>query len=674
VIASLNSDKPYDRFLTEQLAGDLLSYTTLTQRADQLTATGFLVLGPTNYELQDKELLRMEVVDEQIETMGRAFLGMTIGCARCHDHKFDPIPTSDYYALAGIFRSTKTLTPGNVSGFVQRDISRDRTVFEQRKQYTQRIDRLKSQIDRTRRELQEIARRLAGKGNWSRQFDLPGIVIDDTQARRKGQWKNSTSIQKFLGKGYLHDQGSGDGTRSIEFSAAIPRDGIYEVRLSYSAGGNRATNALATVWFAKGRKSQRIDQRRSPSIDGLFISLGRYRFESARPARVLLSNKGADGHVIADAVQFVPDRILDDDNIARAERRLKRTKADLKRLRKTAPPVAPLAMAVRDEAETGDYFICVRGNVHKLGRNVRRGFVSAAGAMKPPTIAAGQSGRRELAAWVTSRRNPLTARVMVNRVWHHLFGDGLVRTVDNFGSTGEQPSHPDLLDWLAVRFVEDGWSVKQTIRRMMLSRVYQLGSRPSSAATRLDPENRLLSRANIRRLDAESIRDAILSLSGRLDRRVGGSTIRAKTKSEIGYVFDGTRRSVYVPVFRNSMNELFTVFDVADPNLVSGRRTISTLPTQALYLMNSPFIMDQSRQAARRLLSIPALDDSSRIDWLYRQAMGRLPREGERQMALRYIRGFQSASAAATAREKQLLGWSTLIQALMGSIDFRFVR
>ena len=674
VIASFNSDKPYDRFLTEQLAGDLLPFTTLAQRADQLTATGFLVLGPTNYELQDKELLRMEVVDEQIETLGRAFLGMTIGCARCHDHKFDPIPTADYYALAGIFRSTKTLTPGNVSGFVQREIPRDPVTLARRTESKRQIDRLQKMIAQLRRELRTSAQRLWGRGNWSEPFDLPGTVIDDAQARRTGLWKSSTSVQKFLGKGYLHDGGTGDGTRSVEFNVPIPRDGIYEVRLSYAAGRNRATNALATVQFAGGRKSLRINQRRKPPIDGLFVSLGRYRFESARPARVRLSNQGADGHVIADAVQCVAAHILDDKGIIRTERRLDRAKADLKHLRKGAAPVVALAMAVKDETETGDYFICVRGNVHKLGRKVRRGFLSAAGAVTPPRIAPGQSGRRELAAWVTSRRNPLTARVMVNRLWYHLFGAGLARTVDNFGSTGEMPSHPRLLDWLAIRFADDGWSIKRSIRRMMLSRVYQLSSRPAPAARRRDPENRLLSRANLRRLDAECIRDAILSLSGRLDRRMGGSTIHPGTKTEIGYRFKGTRRSVYVPVFRNAMNELFTVFDVADPNLVSGRRTVSTLPTQALYLMNSPFIMDQSRLAASRLLSVTRLDDSARVDRLYRQAMGRLPSERERQTALRYVRSFQSSSAGTSAHDRQLLAWSTLIQTLIGSIDFRFVR
>ena len=257
----------------------------------------------------------------------------------------------------------------------------------------------------------------------------------------------------------------------------------------------------------------------------------------------------------------------------------------------------------------------------------------------------------------------------VNRIWKHLVGEGLVRTVDNFGTTGELPTHPELLDWLAVRFVEDGWSVKQTIRRIMLSRTYQQSSRANPAAAKVDPENRLLSRMNRRRLDAEALRDAILAVSGQLDLTVGGPTIEPGTKSELEYQFNTVRRSVYVPVFRNNLLEIFEVFDFADPNLVIGRRNTSTLPTQALYLMNSPFAMEQAGFAAERLLAAPNLDDAGRIDRAYQLALGRPPTPRERELALEYLSDMDDEIEGSTRAE----AWAGLCQALFASIDFRYV-
>src|SRR5262249_5898659 len=239
--------------------------------------------------------------------------------------------------------------------------------------------------------------------------------------------------------------------------------------------------------------------------------------------------------------------------------------AELKQLQASAPE-RPTAMAVLEAEKVEDCHLCIRGNYHNRGPKVPRGFVTA--LLPPgssPAIPAKESGRRQLAARIASPDNPLTARVMVNRVWHHLFGAGLVRTVDNFGNTGEAPSHPELLDHLALQFIKDGWSVKKLIRQVMLSRVYQMSSAADSAEGRkLDPENRLLWRANRRRLDAESIRDAMLTVSGTLDRTAGGPSIRPGTMAERDYRFEDTRRSVYTPVFRNRLLELFEAFDFAN--------------------------------------------------------------------------------------------------------------
>ena len=257
---------------------------------------------------------------------------------------------------------------------------------------------------------------------------------------------------------------------------------------------------------------------------------------------------------------------------------------------------------------------------------------------------------------------------MVNRVWHHLFGAGLVRTVDNFGATGEPPSHPELLDHLASRFVAEGWSVKKLIREIVLSRAYQISSTPDPAtakiAEKIDPENRLLWKTNRRRLDAEALRDTMLFVAGKLDLTAGGPTIKKGTAVERDYVFDDTRRSVYTPVFRNKTLELFEVFDFADPNICMGRRTVSTVSTQALFLMNSPWVMDQARAAAGKLLAAPGLDDAGRVDLMYRTALGRLPSAKERQIALAYL------AAEPGPRER---AWERLCQTVFACIDFRYV-
>jgi hypothetical protein len=500
VLDTFNTDTPYDRFITEQIAGDLLPAATPEQRRRQLIATAFLVLGPTNYEEQKKDVLEMDVVDEQLDTMGRAFLGLTIGCARCHDHKFDPIPTRDYYALAGILHSTQTLIHENVSQWVEQP--------------------------------------------------LP--------------------------------------VRAEQEKAIAKQEAVV------------------------AELKERIKQAKAAKKDKTVVSA--------------------------------------------LEKELRKQIAN--------GPRRPVAMAVREADRIEDCAICIRGNIANRGAKVPRGFLQVASAGSSPVLPAKESGRRELAAWLASPDNPLTARVMVNRIWHHLFGAGLVRTVDNFGTVGERPSHPELLDYLALRFMQDGWSVKKMIRLLVLSRAYQMSSVGRAGAAAVDPENRLLSHMNRRRLDAECLRDAMLCVSGRLDHTAGGPTIKKGTTSEITYRFDDTRRSVYTPIFRNKLLGLFEAFDFGDPNLVTGQRNISTVATQALYLMNSPFVMEQAQHAAKALLAVPDLNDAGRVDRAYRLALGRLPTPRERDIALKFV---------ASSSGEPLAAWERFYQVLFACIDFRYV-
>ena len=292
-------------------------------------------------------------------------------------------------------------------------------------------------------------------------------------------------------------------------------------------------------------------------------------------------------------------------------------------------------MAVRDDDEIADTQIRVRGIEKQRGEKVPRGFLQVAMNTAPADLPEDESGRRQFADWIASADNPLTARVFVNRVWTWLFGAGIVRTVDNFGTTGEKPSHPELLDYLAARFVEEGWSVKKLIREIVLSRTWQQSVGKPSAA---DPDNRLFAHANRRRLDAEQIRDAILHVSGQLKLDVGGPNIdgageidansTAAQNIEYAYTFSDTRRSFYTPAFRNKRHELFEVFDFGDINQPIGQRHVSTVAPQALYLLNHPFVVEQARTAAERTLA-KADSDAARIAAAFHRTLGRAPSPAE---------------------------------------------
>ncbi|MBT5845608.1 MAG: DUF1553 domain-containing protein [Verrucomicrobiales bacterium] len=322
----------------------------------------------------------------------------------------------------------------------------------------------------------------------------------------------------------------------------------------------------------------------------------------------------------------------------------------------------PQIIAAEEAVKPGDIQIAIRGNVHNAGPKTPRRFIQVLNQGPLPKIAPKASGRMELANWMASAEHPLTARVFVNRVWHHLFGKGLVASVDNFGHMGQLPTNQALLDHLALRFVKEGWSVKELIRGIVLSRVYQLSSE-TGAQAKVDVENKLHWRQNRRRLQAEAIRDSILSVSGKLNTTMGGATIKTGTTTEYDYKFGDSRRSLYTPVYRNTPLEILAVFDFADPNLVVGERTTSSVPTQALYLMNNPFVRTQSEAAAKRLLTEELIDNDARIENAYRRTLGRNPTSSEREILLKFL-GQEKDGAKA---------WGTIFHSLFGSLDFRFL-
>lgn len=689
VIESFNQDRPFDQMMMEQVAGDLLPAVDWQQSRRQVTATAFLALGNTNLEEQDKTALVMDVVDEQIDTISKAFLAQTVTCARCHDHKFDPIPTADYYALAGILKSTRALNHSNVSAWIQRplavDAERETELVKQEALVRAQEDRIKQ----AKKSLAEIAATPTPPGD-SPQLkpvpikDLSGIVVDDAQAKRVGDWTSSTSVATYVGEGYIHDANSEKGTKTVTFIPELPASGQYEVRIAYPIGANRATNTAVTVFSADGEFEISLNQRVPGDIDGRFQKLGRYRFEKAGQSFVIVSNAGTDGVVVADAVQFIPVESLTDAKETQPTlvisapsedkeglqkqmaAQLKTLEADLKQMKETGPRRDQI-ISVREDDTVGDTQIHIRGNVHNLGEKVPRGFLRVLPVKDQFPISAKESGRLQLAQWLAHPDNPLPARVMVNRVWHHLFGVGLVRTVDNFGTTGETPSHPELLDYLAIRYRESGMSTKSLIREIVLSRTYQLASEALPDAPALaDPENRLLTRANRRRLDAECIRDAMLLASGQLDLTPGGPSYKPDLNSDFDYKHTDTRRSVYSSWFRNGLPEVLEAFDVADSSVPSGRRNVSTVATQALFMLNHPWVGEQATAAARKLLAESGLDDAARLDRAFRVTVGRSPTSTEREISLRHVQ-------AANSSTEQSVAWATLLQSLFASIDFRYV-
>jgi len=685
VIRSFQNDKPYDQFIREQLAGDLLPYESVEQAAEQLTGCGFLMLGPHNYELQDKALLRMEVVDEQIDTLGKAFLGMTIGCARCHDHKFDPIPTADYYALAGIFRSTKSIGPGNVAEWVTQDIPMPPEQQARYDEYREKLAGLEKELADVTEQVKAIVPRAEAR---SIPLNLLAGIVNDEPALT-GEWKGSTSNPKYVGREYVHDQATAKGENSAVFEFQLPEPGQYEIRVAYSSGSNRTSAAPVTISDQTGELATlTINQKPAPPIDGLWISLGSFELQASKkePVRITFDTEGTTGVVIVDAVQLLSSELLaerkelqrssllsspsDPELIAEAAR-LERKKQDLgaqvAQLKKDAPPAAPKVMAVREEQpeEIGDTELCIRGNIRNLGPVIPRGVLQVA-AIGDASIQTTQSGRLELAEWVASPENPLTARVMVNRIWHHLFGAGLVRTVDNFGSTGEEPSHPQLLDHLAVEFTSNNWSIKSLVRQIVLSRTYQTaGQSQSQLRSTVDPENRLLAYFPRRRADAEYLRDALLQISGRLEEFAGGNTVPRGTSSEFDFTYSDRHRSVYLPVFRNRLHPMLAVFNFPDPNLVQGKRTNTTLATQALYMMNSDLILELAEETADRLLASSSTGKQERIDWLYLMTLGRQPTSEERELAAEFL---QTSTGADSPQ-----AWTMLTQTLFCSPEFRFI-
>ncbi|MFM7320595.1 MAG: DUF1553 domain-containing protein, partial [Armatimonadota bacterium] len=652
VVAALNRDLPYDRFVQRQVAGELAPMLPGEDPAEAIVATGFLALGPKVLAEQDKPKLVMDIVDEQIDVLSKAVLGVTIACARCHDHKFDPISTKDYYALAGIFKSTKTMANLDfVSRWNERAVAGPELAAKQ-----------------ARYDAEVLAPLRATVASAKAKRDDPssgGLFVEATDTVEGNVGKD------MYGKGVVNS----NGTPTVAaWDVNVPKAGVYQLKVRYAAEESRplrvsvagkvvsesACGAITGSWQIEGQR---------------WFDIGRVELAAGR-SRLAIRREGAIPHIsrFLLVAEGAANPIAAEEALRVAEEALRKAESDR--------PQAAMAMAV-EEGKAEDVRVHVRGDTQILGDTAPRGFPAAlcGGAFEPLKDPVA-SGRRELALWLTRKENPLTARVAVNRIWMHLFGAPLVPTVDNWGIRGERPSHPELLDWLARRFSgEDGWSQKRMIRRILLSDAYRrVSSRTDAVAARKDPENRLLWKANKRRLGAEPLRDSLHFVAGTLDPAVGGNLLPTRngdyvTNDQSGNAaqYDLPRRSLYLPVIRNAVYDWFQAFDFGDPSMVNARRATTTVAPQALYLVNSPMVRELARSFARRVLrAAPTTDEG--IAEAYRLAFQREPFPVERARAKRFLDRVEpivgDARSEAVRRDET---WAAFCQALLASNEFIFV-
>lgn len=673
LIDAIQRDRPWRELFREQIAGDLIEYDTVAQARDGQIAVTFLCMGDMNLENQQKRELEMDFIDEQLDTIGRGMLGQTLSCARCHDHKFDPIPTSDYYALAGILHGSVGIDHANVSRWIENPLPLEPAEADRYQRIAQESERIKTELASLKNKIEGVA---PPPPTTVTSSSLPGIVVDNTQARRVGAWQESAHTKPFVDAGYLHDDNTGRGEKSLTFE---PRDlppGNYELRIAYCASSNRTSRALVTVFHADGETERVINQRTKPAIDGLWDSLGKFRFERGGQAFVMLSNDNADGHVIGDAVQFLPldapaaqppekgqlaqqpatdtepdneeaEQLAELERWMRTRQQLTARQAELQKELNNRPK----AMGLRPRSGAGDLAVHIRGSIHQLGDPAPRGVLRVlAGDRATFELPDGSCGRLDLANWIASDDNPLTTRVFVNRVWLWVMGEGLVRTPDNFGTTGQAPTHPELLDWLTNQFIRDDWSLQRLVKQIAMSETYRQSSQPPSPGdprVATDPDNRSWWRSDRKPLSAEALRDSVLAISGELEPTHGGSTIKPGTAVDYGYQHNELLRSIYLPVFRNALPELLETFNYADTGSVTGKRQRGIVAQQALAALNHPWFAERSRAAAEANRAKVGEDVADQVTHAFLQTLGRLPTTSELSATIDYHQAILSEMTAA---------------------------
>jgi Protein of unknown function (DUF1553)/Protein of unknown function (DUF1549) len=758
VIAAFNADKPYDEFLREQIAGDILARDGPRERyAERVAATGYLAIA-RRFGF-DSENYQHLTIQDTIDTLGQSVLGLTLGCARCHDHKFDPISMSDYYALYGIFDSTRFPFPGSEQKPALRAMAPlvpPAEAARMRDAYDRQVGRLEIELEQ--RKLSKSKVKIASLDDMDGDFEAQavsaggslGVLVPpwvstgrvEVTTQAQSPYRNcyprggtvgvsfpSGAEERCIGQALpLRTAGLGSLYVNFDFRNSTGGKGSYRLFLGHGTGRSPAVEvsiAGDTLFVRNGNVTEPVRSLKTGVWYNvrLALNLGKRTYSGTvgTPSDMIsFSDKRfpSTWEGILDYIQLDSLGHLsgvrpahDVDNIAVRDMPIPECSTPLNEQRGVARPesskgvgsLSKVATPFEDSGratkecqrliEQGPYELAYavaegtphnvrihkRGEPTRPGGEVPRRFLEILGGDKLPAEPNG-SGRLALAHWLTRPENPLTARVIVNRIWQHHFGIGLVATENDFGTRGRPPTHPELLDFLAHYFQTHGWSVKAMHRLIVLSATYQLSADADRELVSADPANELHGRFNRLRLDAESIRDSMLFLSGNLDRSVGGSHPFPATGTPFTQhapftaVYETRRRSVYLMTQRIRRHPYLALFDGADPNASTARRRLTTVPTQALFLMNDPFVHEQAAGFAVRLLRL-AGDESSRIKRAFEMALARPPSGQESQLAIAFLRGYERElrSAGVPLENQTAKSWAALARTLLCRNEFLFV-
>ena len=658
VVQAFNDDKPYNEFILEQLAGDLIPAMGDQELTDRRAiATGFLLLGPKALAEQDKQMLLFDIVDEQIDVTSRAFLGLTVACSRCHDHKFDPIPTADYYSWAGIFHSTRTMADTEfVSKWMERPLRPPPPPMFLAKET--------AELNLARQGTARQSTENVGNFPASRAIDGVPVNFSHTADGDPSPWWEVTLTEDT----------------KISLIGLWNRQDCCATRLSnfrVSVLDSDLTCVFNKDFFADGKGFPPTDR-------GFYISVPADVI--GRTVRVELLGPNSQGE---HWLQLAEVEVYANQSASSSLSEVK------------------MVMAVEEE-KPRDINIYQRGDHKRPGPLAPRRFLQILDGAGHAAFETADSGRLELAGRIADDENPLTARVMVNRIWQGHFRTGLVATSDNFGQLGAQPSHPQLLDWLAAEFIRSRWSVKHVHRTIMHSAVYQQSSLSSeleiakgsgkeeigdvaSLPQAIDPDNRWLWKFPRRRLTAEELRDTLLRLGGQLDTTLGGSLLDVEKDGGVEdekrglysaaapageFVAYGIpRRSIYLPVIRNTLHEVFQLFDFANANAVTSRRGETTVAPQALYLLNSPFVQQQAKRFALQLLDHRFSRDEDRVWRAHQMVLSRAPSAEETREALHYVHQASERFShnGQSAEEARQTAWSSYCQLMFSLNEFVYV-
>lgn len=652
VVSAFNNDMPYEQFVLHQLAADLIP----KNDPKNLAALGFITVGEQFGNNND-------VINDRIDVVTKGFVGLTVACARCHDHMFDPIPTKDYYALHGVFSSI--IEPSEQPVLKQpdpklfKDFQEKVTAYEvaDRNTYYNVVSEAAASV-RAKIGPYVKAGQSDPRTSTEEALKAQDKLIQDEQLERelvnllRGRIRNDNSV--FGPLAMFKEMAPADyGAQGAKKAAEIAEnrgkrfnplvaEAFRNQQPAYFDDVLKIYQQLFSNIESKSKDAinalrEATDKTKPPGADPALIELAAAPFQ-LEPAHELSHNR------VAQLVNQLPQRLRGRGNY---------NFAAVNELKLTHDGAPPKAMVVADRKDPRDSAVFIRGQAETRGDVVARSFLEilTPGGRRQPFRQG--SGRLELAQAIASKNNPLTARVIVNRVWMHHFGEGFVRTPDDLGTQAEQPSHPALVDYLSHYLMEQKWSLKALHKMIMLSKVYQISSDNVKKHAEIDPENRLLWRANVRRLDFEAMRDSMLVMGDKLDRTLGGQPVNL-TDEPYSY-----RRTVYGYIDRGNLPELMQHFDFGDPHMPNSKRTSTIVPQQALFLMNSAFAVDVARAVIKRPEVRNAPDDQRRIMAMYKIILQRNPRPIEFQLAVQFIRDEYKAEPQVAAAAKELTDRAT---------------